>query len=116
MLFLPCENKTDMVMAVGGQPACFLPCENKTDIIIIIIIIIIMIIIIIIIVIAFKSTIQDFLRFPHCAANRLQHVQSSGPGATLHLSCAACRFTCLMVRRDSSACENNTDMVIAVEC
>ena len=38
-------------------------------------------IIIIIIIIAFTGAIRDFLQSPHCAANRLQHVRSSGPGA-----------------------------------
>ena len=40
----------------------------------------IIIIIIIIIIIAFKDAIRDFLQSPHCAANCLQHVRSSGPG------------------------------------
>ena len=35
----------------------------------------------IIIIIALKGAIQDFLQSPHCAANRLQHVRSSGSGA-----------------------------------
>ena len=52
-------------------------------IIIIIIIIIIMMMMIIIIIIAFKSTIRDFLQSPHCAANRLQQIRSSGPGANV---------------------------------
>ena len=41
------------------------------------------IIIIIIIIITFKGAIGDFLQSPHCAANRLQHVRSSGPGAIM---------------------------------
>ena len=36
-----------------------------------------------IIIIAFKDTIRDFLQSPHCAANRLQHVRSSGSGAIM---------------------------------
>ena len=35
--------------------------------------------IIIIIIIAFKGAIRDLSQYPHCAANRLQHVRSSGP-------------------------------------
>ena len=50
-------------------------------IMIILIIIIIIIIIIITIIIAFKGAIRDFLQSPHRAANCLQHVRSSGPGA-----------------------------------
>ena len=42
--------------------------------------IIIIILIVLIIIIAFKGAIRDFLQFPHCAANRLQHVRASGPG------------------------------------
>ena len=42
-------------------------------------------IIIIIIIIAFKGTIRDFLQSPHSAANCLQHICSSGPGATNHM-------------------------------
>ena len=36
-----------------------------------------------IIIIAFKGVIPDFLQSPHSAANCLQHVRSSGPGAIL---------------------------------
>ena len=32
------------------------------------------------IMIAFKGAIREFLQSPHCAANRLQHLRSSGPG------------------------------------
>ena len=38
---------------------------------------------IIIIIVAFKRAIRDFLQSPHSAANCLQHVHSSGPGATM---------------------------------
>ena len=69
------------------------------------------IIIIIIIIIAFKGAIRDFLQSPHSAANCLQHVRSSGPGATVCKSRAThralitciCHVTCHLVRRDSSA-------------
>ena len=69
------------------------------------------IIIIIIIIIAFKGVIRDFLQSPHSAANRLQHVRSSGPGAIVCKSRAThralitckCHVTCHLVRRDSSA-------------
>ena len=68
-------------------------------------------IIIIIIIIAFKGAIRDFLQSPHSTANRLQHVRSSGPGATVCKSRAThralftckCHVTCHLVRRDSSA-------------
>ena len=43
----------------------------------------VILIIIVIIIIAFKGAIQDFLQPPHCTANRLQHVRSSGPGAIM---------------------------------
>ena len=42
-------------------------------------------------IIAFKGAIQDFLQSPHCSANRLQHVRSSGPGAVVCKSCATHR-------------------------
>ena len=47
----------------------------------------------------------DFLQSPLCAANRLQHVRSSGPGAIVCKPGAAHRplITRNMVRRDSSA-------------
>ena len=48
----------------------------------------------------------SFLQSLHCAANRLQHIHSSGPGAIMcikRLSCAICRVMCHMVGRDSSA-------------
>ena len=41
------------------------------------------IIIIIIIIIAFKGAVWDFLQSPHCIANRLQHIRSSGLGAVV---------------------------------
>ena len=76
-------------------------------IIIIIIIIMIMIMIItmmmmimimIITIIALTDVIRDFLQSPHCAANRLQHVRSSGPGAIVCKSRATHRelITCNM--------------------
>ena len=37
----------------------------------------------IIIIIALKGVIRDFLQSPHCTANPLQHVRSSGPGAIM---------------------------------
>ena len=65
-----------------------------------------MMMMIIIIIIAFRGAIQDCLQSSQCAANRLQHVRSSGPGAIMQhierLSRATCRVTCHMVRRDSS--------------
>ena len=59
-----------------------------------------MIIIIIIIIIAFKGAIQDVLQSPHSAANCLQHVRSSGPGAIECKSRATHRalITCNMLR------------------
>ena len=67
--------------------------------------------IIIIIVIAFKGAIRDYLQSPHSAANCLQHVRLSGPGAVVCKSCAThwalitckCRVTGLLVGRDSLA-------------
>ena len=66
---------------------------------------------IIMIIIAFKGAIRDFLQSPDSAANCLQHVRSSGPGATVCKSRAThralitckCHATCHLVRRDSSA-------------
>ena len=73
-------------------------------IIIMIIIMMIIIIIIIIIIIAFKGAIRDFLQSPHCAANRLQHVRSSGPGAIVcksratHRALITCNMSCYVPR------------------
>ena len=36
---------------------------------------------------AFKGAIRDFLQSPHCAANHLQHICSSGLGAIMCKSC-----------------------------
>ena len=52
-----------------------------------------------------------FLQSPHSAANCLQHVRSSGPGAIVcksrethrALITCKCHVTCHLVRRDSSA-------------
>ena len=56
----------------------------------------IMKIIIMIITIALKCAIRDFLQSPHCTANSLQHVRSSGPGAVECKSRSAkrARITC----------------------
>ena len=50
------------------------------------------------IIIVFKGAIRDCLQTPHCAANRLQHVHSSGPGAIVCKSRATHRalITCNM--------------------
>ena len=51
---------------------------------------------------ALKGAIQDFLQSPHCAANCLQHICSSGPGAIVCKSRAAhralimCNMLCYM--------------------
>ena len=52
----------------------------------------------IIIIVALKGAIPDFLQSPHCAANCLQHVRSSGPDAIECKSRAAHRalITCNM--------------------
>ena len=65
---------------------------------------------IIIIIIAFKGAVWDFLQSPHSAANCLQHVCSSGPGAVVcktrathrALIMCKCHVTCHLVQRDSS--------------
>ena len=77
--------------------------------------IIIIIIIIMIIIIAFKGAIQDFLQSHHSAANCLQHVRSSGPGAIVcklrathrALITCKCHVTCHLVRKDSSAIKSD---------
>ena len=74
-------------------------------IIIIMMIIILMMMMITIIIMVFKGAIRNFLQSLHCAANRLQHVRSSGPGAVV----CKCRVTYHVVRRDSSA--NKSDRV-----
>ena len=64
-----------------------------------------------IIIIAFRGAIRDFSQSPHCVANYLQHLRSSRQGAIMCksratrrvLSRTACRVTCHVVRRDSSA-------------
>ena len=58
------------------------------------------IIMMIIIIIVFKGATRDFLQSPHCSANRLQHVRSSGPGAivcksrTTHRALITCNMLC----------------------
>ena len=77
--------------------------NNNNDNIIIVMIMMMMmmmiiIIIIIIIIIALKGAIRDFLQSPHCAANRHNHVRSSGPVAIVCKSRALHRalITCNM--------------------
>ena len=68
-------------------------------------------ILLLLLLIAFKGAIRDFLQSPHSAANLLQHVRSSGPGAIVCKSRAThralitckCHVTCHLVQRDSSA-------------
>ena len=57
-----------------------------------------MMMIIIIIIVALKGVIRDVLQSPHCAANCLQHVRSSGPGGMMCKSRATHRalITCNM--------------------
>ena len=43
-----------------------------------------------IIIIALKDAVRDFLQSSHCAANCLQHVRSSGPGAVVYRSRTTC--------------------------
>ena len=61
---------------------------TTTTIIIIVVVVIIIVVVVtttttttIIIITAFKGAVRDLLQSPHCAANCLQHVRSSGPGA-----------------------------------
>ena len=55
-------------------------------------------------IIAFKGAMGDFLQSPHCAANRLQHVRSSGSGAIVctsratHLALITCNMSCCVPR------------------
>ena len=72
--------------------------------------IIIIVVVIVITIIAFKGAIRDFLQSPHCAANCLQHVRSSGPGRNrVQITCNTSstyhvqHVTCHVVRRDSAA-------------
>ena len=75
--------------------------QTKTTTTIITIIIMMMVMIKII---ALKDEIRDFLHSPHCAANRLQHVRLSGPGAIVYKSCAThqalitCNMSCYVPR------------------
>ena len=58
----------------------------------------------IIIIIAFKGAIRDFVQSPHCAANHLQHVRSSGPSANVcksratHWALISCNMSWYMSR------------------
>ena len=53
-----------------------------------------------IIMIAFKGAVRDFLQSPHCTANCLQHVRSSGQGAIVcksratHGALITCNMSC----------------------
>ena len=64
----------------------------------------IIIIIMIIVITAFNRAIRDFLQSPLCAANRLQHVRSSGPGAIVyrpratHRALITCNMSCYVPR------------------
>ena len=70
----------------------------------IIVYLVVVVIIIIIIIISIKGAIRDFLQSPHCAANRLQHVRSSGLGAIMcksratHQALITCNMSCYVPR------------------
>ena len=59
-------------------------------------------IVVVVVVIAFKGAIRDCFQSPHCAANRLQHVGSSGPGTIVCISHAThiehYRVQCVVLR------------------
>ena len=59
--------------------------------------VVVVVVVIIIIIIAFKGANGDFLQSPHCAANRLQHVRSSGTGTIVCKSRATQRSTYLIM-------------------
>ena len=65
--------------------------------------------VIMIIIVALKGAYWYFLQSPHCAANSLQRLWSSGHGTIVCKSCAThpvlitCNISCHMVWRDSSA-------------
>ena len=50
-----------------------------------------LLLLLLLIIIAFKGAIRDFWQSPHCAANCLQHMRSSGPGAIVCKSRASHR-------------------------
>ena len=63
------------------------------------------------IMIALKGVIRSYLQSPHCSANRLQHVRSTGPGATVRksratprelITCNIMYVPCHVARRDCS--------------
>ena len=70
-----------------------------------------LLLLLVIIIIALKGAIRDFLQSSHSAANCLQRVRSSGPGAIVwksratHRAVITCKrhVTCHLIRRDSSA-------------
>ena len=87
-MYMYIKSKVYIAVEIGLKSFCTCTSKAKSA----------LIIIIIIIIIAFQGAIRDFLQSPHCAANRLQHVRSSGPGAIVCKSRAAHRalITCNM--------------------
>ena len=67
------------------------------------------VILLLLIIMAFKGAIRDNLQSPHCAANQLQHVGSSGPSAIVcksratHRALITCNMSYYLVQRDSWA-------------
>ena len=101
-MFMMCARARARVCAIhwhcSAQLSMFNMEKRYRNKIIIIIIIIIIKVIIIIIIFVLKGTVKDFLQ-SHCAANHLQHVPSSGPGAIVCKSHAKhqAHITCNML-------------------
>ena len=76
------------------------------------------IIIIIIIMMTLKDVVRDFLQSPHCSANCLQHLRSSGHGAMVYKSRATrwelvtCNMPCTTWYDETAQLLSSTELIL----
>ena len=51
--------------------------------VVVVVVLVVAVVVVVVVTRAFQAAIRDFLHSPHCVANRLQHVRSSGLGAVV---------------------------------
>ena len=76
---------------------------RELTVITIVVVVVVVAVVIVVVMVAFKCAIRDFLQ-SHSAANRLQHVRSSGPDAIVsksratHRALITCNMPCYVPR------------------
>ena len=113
------EKGEDLVVAIppDGKPfdnkvQCLGPAPCYTAVIMIIIVVVV---VVVVVVVELKGAIRDVLQSPHCAANCLQHVRSSGPGAVVCKSRATQRTLITCIMSCATCCEGTAQLLSLTE-